>query len=87
MPRSALTDLQKQQGLALAQAIKERRLADGRSAEHIAIQAEVSVETVRRIERGQILNPGVFTVAAIARVLDVALDHLTRLALEPRGDA
>jgi len=48
----------------------------GTSAEHVAVEAEISVETIRRLERGQIPNPGVFTVAALSRALGLGMDEL-----------
>jgi hypothetical protein len=42
----------------------------------VARSADLSVDTVRRIERGTVPNPGFFTVAAMARVLELDLDGL-----------
>ena len=67
-------------GGRLATAVRERRLTLGLSAERLARDADVSVDTVRRIERGLIPNPGFFTVAALARVLGITLDDLAASA-------
>jgi transcriptional regulator with XRE-family HTH domain len=81
MPRSEASPREKRRGAALGRALADHRGGSGRSAERVAVDAEVSVETVRRIERGQVPNPGVFTIAAIAKVLEVGLDQLTSDAL------
>jgi transcriptional regulator with XRE-family HTH domain len=44
------------------------------SAESLARSADISVETVRKIELGDVANPGFFTVVRIARAMDVDLD-------------
>ena len=40
----------------------------------------LSVDTVRRIERGVVANPGIFTVSAIASELGLSLDDLVAAA-------
>lgn len=50
----------------------------GVSGEDVARSAGVSVETVRRIEKGAVPNPGFFTVAALAQALGIGLDELDR---------
>lgn len=41
----------------------------------VAAAAGISVETLRKIETGRIPTPAFFTVAAVARVLGLSLDH------------
>ena len=53
-----------------------------RSAAKIAAASGVSLEALRKIGTGRVPTPAFFTVAALARALDVPLD---RLAL--RADA
>lgn len=48
----------------------------------VALEAGISVETLRKIETGRIATPAFFTIAAVARVLDISLDDITA-ALDP----
>ena len=42
----------------------------------VAAVSGVPIETLRKIETGRIVTPAFFTVAALARVLDVPLETL-----------
>jgi len=42
----------------------------------VALLAGISLDTLRKIERGAIPTPAFFTVAAVARVLDLDLAEL-----------
>ena len=42
----------------------------------VALAAGISVETVRKIEKGRIPTPAFSTVVALARVLHLSLDDL-----------
>lgn len=42
----------------------------------VALDAGISVETLRKIETGRIATPAFFTIAAVARVLDLSLDDV-----------
>jgi Helix-turn-helix domain len=78
MVRSPLTAAERIRGAALGRALQ---LARGRrSAVDVALQAGISLDTLRKIERGAIPTPAFFTVAALARVLDLELAQLARLA-------
>lgn len=60
-----------------------RLLADARaprSAESVAREANVSVETLRKIERGATATPAFATIAAVSHVLGVDLQVLARKA-------
>jgi transcriptional regulator with XRE-family HTH domain len=46
----------------------------------VAAAAGLAEETVRKIERGAVPTPALFTVAALADVLGLALDELVREA-------
>ncbi|MBN6054886.1 helix-turn-helix transcriptional regulator [Nonomuraea sp. RK-328] len=59
-----------QLGLTLRQARGERSIVE------IAAAAGMSAETLRKIETGRIATPAFFTIAALADVLGVSLDHL-----------
>lgn len=83
MPRPATTDAARQRGVELGRAIQSVRAGMRRSQSEVANEAEVPLDTLRRIEQGRIANPGVFTVAAIAAALGVSLGRL----LSSRGRA
>ncbi|MEV0596994.1 helix-turn-helix domain-containing protein [Nonomuraea cavernae] len=57
-------------GLLLRQARGERSIVE------VAAAAGMSAETLRKIETGRIATPAFFTIAALAEVLDIPLDHL-----------
>ncbi|MGE2737387.1 helix-turn-helix domain-containing protein [Mycolicibacterium vaccae] len=83
MVRSPLTPQQlaagKRLGAYLRDARGERTLAE------VAQAAAISPETLRKIETGRLATPAFTTVAALAVVLDVALDDLARLCLPSLG--
>ena len=74
MVRTPLTDAQRERGLALGRALQRAR--GRRSAADVASRAGISLDTLRKIERGAIAAPTFFTVAALAGVLDLDLDEL-----------
>ena len=78
MVREALTEQERERGVALGAALRRAR-AD-RPVREVAALAGVAEETVRKIERGAVPTPALFTVAAIADVLGLALDELVRAA-------
>ena len=80
MVRNPLTSTERQRGLALGRTLQRARR--GRSAAAVALHAGISLDTLRKIERGAIPSPAFFTVAALARVLELDLDALaSELAL------
>jgi transcriptional regulator with XRE-family HTH domain len=60
----------------LSERVQKRRLERGWSQQRLAQEAEVSMGTIRKIETQAVADPGVFTVAAIANALGVAVDRL-----------
>ncbi|MER7283912.1 helix-turn-helix domain-containing protein [Dactylosporangium sp. CA-139114] len=80
MVRNPLTDDERHRGLVLGRMLQQARGA--RSAAAVAFEAGISLDTLRKIERGAIATPAFFTVAALARVLGL---DLTTLA-EALGD-
>ena len=74
--RLALTESERERGVALGAAL--RRARGERPVREVAAAAGVAEETVRKIERGAVPTPALFTVAAIAQVLGLALDDLVR---------
>jgi transcriptional regulator with XRE-family HTH domain len=69
-----MTEAEWARGLALGRALQRARA--GRSAAEVAQRAGISLDTLRKIERGAIAAPAFFTVAALARVLDLNLSAL-----------
>ena len=78
MVREALTEQDRERGVALGAAL--RRARGERPVREVAALAGLAEETVRKIERGAVPTPALFTVAAIADVLGLALDDLVREA-------
>jgi transcriptional regulator with XRE-family HTH domain len=75
--RPPLTSDERERGIALGQALQRARGA--RSAAEVALRAGISLDTLRKIERGAIPTPAFFTVASLARVLEVNLVALAEL--------
>jgi transcriptional regulator with XRE-family HTH domain len=73
-----LTEDERIRGAALGRALQQAR--GRRSAAEVALNAGISLDTLRKIERGAIATPAFFTVAALARVLDVDLATLATVA-------
>ncbi len=80
MVRLSLTEQERARGVALGAAL--RRARGARTVREVAAAAGVAEETVRKIERGAVPTPALFTVAAIADVLGVPLEQLVREAGE-----
>lgn len=74
MVRTPLTEADWERGLALGRALQRAR--GRRSAAEVAQLAGISLDTLRKIERGAIATPAFFTVAALARVLHLDLAAL-----------
>jgi transcriptional regulator with XRE-family HTH domain len=53
----------------LAELLRDRRTQAGMSQEQLAGRAHVAVATVRKIEKGVVVEPGYFTVLALMRAL------------------
>jgi transcriptional regulator with XRE-family HTH domain len=83
MVRTPLTDEQRDRGKALGQILRAAR--GPRSAAAVAHDAGISLDTLRKIERGAIAVPAFFTVASLAHVLDLDLTALAT-RLEPFDD-
>ncbi|AQA23685.1 hypothetical protein BTZ20_5681 [Rhodococcus sp. MTM3W5.2] len=49
----------------------------------VALDAGISVETLRKIETGRIATPAFFTVAALAQVLGLSLDLVAEALADP----
>jgi transcriptional regulator with XRE-family HTH domain len=67
-------------GQRLGKALADARQARGDRIADVASGSGLAVDTVKRIESATALAPTFFTVAAIARVLELSLDELDRIA-------
>jgi transcriptional regulator with XRE-family HTH domain len=85
MVRTPLTEDERVRGAALGRALQQAR--GRRSAAEVALRAGISLDTLRKIERGAIATPAFFTVAALARVLEVDLVALASVADAAGGNA
>ena len=78
MARRPSTRAEKERGAQLGKRLQSARQGAGRTTEEVARTAGISVDTLRRIEQGQVANPGLFTVASAAAAIDLDLDALVR---------
>jgi len=79
--RTPLTDDERERGLILGQTLQRAR--GTRSAAEVALRAGISLDTLRKIERGAIPTPAFFTVAALADVLNLDLNGLATNVTAP----
>lgn len=80
--------------LSIADHLRGERLGDllreargSRSITEVALQAGISPETLRKIERGRIPTPAFFTVVAVAGVLGLSVDALLAQVSSPNTAA
>jgi transcriptional regulator with XRE-family HTH domain len=86
MIRPPLTGQDRRRGQRLGAALRAAR--GPRSIAEVATVAGISAETLRKIETGRVPTPAFFTVAALARALELPLDALAALCAEhPAGVA
>jgi hypothetical protein len=74
MVRVPLTPSDRERGERLGRLLRTARGA--RSIVDVAVSADISAETLRKIETGRIPTPAFFTVAALATALGLSLDAL-----------
>jgi len=74
MVRPPLTPAERERGRRLGALLRSAR--GERSPGEVAAASGVSPEALRKIESGRVPTPAFFTVAALARVLDLPLDQL-----------
>ncbi|GAA4710032.1 hypothetical protein GCM10023263_57170 [Phytohabitans rumicis] len=72
-----MTEAERRRGRALGLALQRAR--GRRSAAEVALAAGISLDTLRKIERGAIATPAFFTVVALARALRLDLDTLAQV--------
>ncbi|KQS56931.1 XRE family transcriptional regulator [Geodermatophilus sp. Leaf369] len=80
MVRPPLTPDERARGHRLGAHLRAAR--GERSLPEVAAASGIGVETLRKIESGRVPTPAFFTVAALARALDLDLDQLAA-ALDP----
>jgi transcriptional regulator with XRE-family HTH domain len=86
MVRPPLSPEDRERGRRLGALLRAAR-AD-RPLAAVAAASGVSPEALRKIESGRVPTPAFFTVAALARALDIPLDRLVAdLAERPAGSA
>lgn len=81
MVRQPLTPSERERGERLGELL--RRARGQRSMVDVAATAGISVETLRKIERGRVPTPAFFTIAALCEAVGLSMDALSR-ALEPQ---
>jgi len=81
MVRLPLTPAELERGARLGALLRSAR--GERSMLHTALAANVSPETLRKIESGRIATPAFPTIAAIAEVLGLSLDTVWTEINEP----
>ena len=68
-----------EQARRLAEWLRDRRIQAGMSQEQLAGRAQVAVATVRKIEKGVVIEPGYFTVLALMHALGATREDMTGL--------
>jgi transcriptional regulator with XRE-family HTH domain len=84
MVRPPLTPAERDRGRRLGALLREARGA--RPPAEVAAASGISPEVLRKIESGRVPTPAFFTVAALARALELPLDGLAA-ALDDSGTA
>ncbi|HRP99496.1 MAG TPA: helix-turn-helix transcriptional regulator [Terrimesophilobacter sp.] len=74
--RQQAETLDAQASAALSARVGEARRFRGWSQQRLAVQAGLSIGTVRAIETGRIKDPGIFTVRSIALALGLSLNEM-----------
>lgn len=79
MVREALSEQERARGRALG--LELRRARGTTTVRELSEQCGLAQETIRKIERGAVPTPALFTVAALADALGVPLDRLVQEAV------
>ncbi|MEV0584642.1 helix-turn-helix transcriptional regulator [Nonomuraea sp. NPDC050310] len=79
MVRPPMTPAERLRGERLGTVLRQAR--GDRSIVEVAAAADMSAETLRKIETGRIATPAFFTIAALATTLGVSLDELAHRLL------
>lgn len=81
MVRLPLTPAEVERGRRLGAVL--RRARGERSMVDVALAADLSPETLRKIESGRVATPAFSTIASITAVLDLSLDAVWAAIAEP----
>jgi hypothetical protein len=81
MVRPPLTPAERDRGRRLGALLRTAR--GERTPAEVATASGVSLEALRKIESGRVPTPAFFTVAALARALDLPLDELAGTLDDP----
>jgi transcriptional regulator with XRE-family HTH domain len=84
MIRPPLRPEEHARGRALGRTL--RAVRGSRSLHDVAAAADISPETLRKIESGRIATPAFFTIIALCRALDLSADELAAAATEDTSD-
>lgn len=76
MPRLATPPSLTARGAALGRRVAQRRHECGLTQNQLAEQSGVDLQTLRKLERGQIASPRLFGMVDLAAVLQTSLDQL-----------
>jgi transcriptional regulator with XRE-family HTH domain len=79
--RRPLTPAQRAEGRRLAADLRSAREVRRQGQAELARRSGVSVDAIRALEGNRIATPSFFTVARIARELELGLDALARNSL------
>jgi transcriptional regulator with XRE-family HTH domain len=77
MGRPRTDDRQRLRAQRLGRLLAASREQQGLSQEQLAQSADVSLDTLRKVEQHRIAGPSFFIVAALASPLDLSLDDLS----------
>jgi transcriptional regulator with XRE-family HTH domain len=64
------------QAAQLAALLRARRLQADLTQEQLATRAGIALSTLRKIETGQVIEPGYFTILAVLQVLGISAVEL-----------
>ena len=78
MGRPKADEHQRERAQRLGRLLAETREQLSLSQEQLARSADVSVDTLRRVEQHRTVAPSFFLVAALANPLDISLDELAK---------
>ena len=86
MGRREVTKSDRSRAERFGQAIQTLRVRRHTTQAQLASQSGVSVDTIRKLERGGTAYPALFIVSAMVRSLDGSLDELVNAAEEGADD-
>lgn len=85
MSRKRSSAADREHGRRLGLLIAAGRMEQEQSAQDLAVEAMVAVDTVRSLESGRVAMPAFLTIARLAGVLGMSLDELHARARTESG--